>query len=50
MLDAVEAHSCIDTDHSEISLNEQYTTIDRYTSMAEHFDPNVFVNCLRIQG
>ena len=44
-MNPVEAHSCVDTD-SEMSLNEQYTTV--YTcSRAGRFDPKVCVNCLQ---
>ena len=31
--------------NSEISLVEQYTTVDKYL-MTGHFDPNIIVNCL----
>ena len=40
--DAVEAHSCVDT-NNEISHDEEYTTILKY-SMALLFKSKVFVN------
>ena len=42
---AVEAHSCIDTD-TRISLVKQYTTFDKYLR-AGRFDPKVIVNLSR---
>ena len=37
--DAMEAHSCVDNDR-EISLDEQYTTVDKYL-IAGQFDPSL---------
>ena len=46
--DAVDAHSCVDTD-TEILPVEQYTTVDKY-SLTGCFDSKVFVNCLHVSS
>ena len=43
IVDAVEAHSCVDI-VAKFS-DEQYTTINQSTT--GRFDPRVFVNCLQ---